>query len=119
MRSVVPPSRICRFSTALVIALAAFLSERAFAQEKIGPTDSVVVARGLTVFKEHCAICHFSESQAKKIGPGLAGIYKRAKFADGGKVDDISMEKWILNGGKNMPPFKPVLSAIQVRELIA
>ncbi len=71
------------------------------------------------MFKDRCAICHFNESQAKKIGPGLAGIYKRGKFTDGDKVDDASLAKRILNGGKNMPPFKPVLSATQVRDLVA
>jgi mono/diheme cytochrome c family protein len=116
---VAQPFRIRRFAAGLVIALAAVFSPGAFPQVKIGPTDSAVIARGLIVYKDRCAICHFSESQAKKIGPGLAGIYKRGKFTDGGKVDDASMEKWILSGGKNMPPFKPLLNAIQVRDLIA
>lgn len=113
-----PPFRIYRFAAGLVITLAVF-SAGASAQVKISPTDSAVISRGLIAYKNRCAICHFSESQAKKIGPGLAGTYKRGKFTDGGKVDDASMEKWILNGGKNMPPFKSVLNAIQVRDLIA
>ncbi len=113
-----PPFRIYRFAAGLVIAMAAVFSAGPFAQVKMGPTDSAMTARGLIVYKDRCAICHFNESQAKKIGPGLAGIYKRGKFTDGGKVDDAAMEKWILNGGKNMPPFKSVLNPTQVRDLI-
>jgi mono/diheme cytochrome c family protein len=80
--------------------------------------ERAAIARGLVVYKDRCAICHFSESDAKKIGPGLGGIYKREKFTGGGKVDDASMEKWILNGGKNMPPFKSVINPNQARDLI-
>ena len=114
-----PQFRIYRFAAGLLIALPAVFLRGASAQVKIGPTDSAVIARGSIVYKDRCAICHFSESQAKKIGPGLAGIYKRGKFTDGRKLDDAAMEKWILNGGKNMPPFKSVLNTIQVRDLTA
>jgi mono/diheme cytochrome c family protein len=81
--------------------------------------ESAAIARGLGVYKERCAICHFSESDAKKIGPGLKAIYKRGKFPDGGKVNDASMEKWILSGGKDMPPFQQVLNPNQIHDLIA
>lgn len=78
-----------------------------------------MVARGKIVYRERCEICHFSESEALKVGPGLKGIYKRGKYANGSKVDDASMEKWILDGGKNMPPFKGVLNPHQISDLIA
>ena len=81
--------------------------------------ESSPIARGLVVYKDRCAICHFSESDAKKIGPGLKGIYKRGKFPDGGKVNDTSLEKWILSGGKDMPPFQQVLNPNQIHDLIA
>jgi mono/diheme cytochrome c family protein len=77
------------------------------------------IARGLLLYKDRCAICHFSKSDAKKIGPGLKGISERGKYSAGGKVDDASMEKWILNGGKDMPPFRSELSASQIRDLLA
>jgi len=98
--------------------------EKAPSREKtsrdlVPSADASTVARGAIVYKDRCGICHFSASDARKIGPGLGGIYKRGKFADGSKVDDASMEKWILNGGKDMPPFQPVLNPNQVRDLIA
>ncbi len=77
------------------------------------------IARGRTVYQQRCEICHFSVSEAKKIGPGLKGTYKRGKFADGRRVDDASMEKWIVEGGKDMPPFKGLLNPSQTRDLLA
>ena len=81
--------------------------------------ESAAIARGLGVYKDRCAICHFSESDAKKVGPGMKDIYKRWKFPDVGKVNDASMEKWILNGGKDMPPFPQVINLNQIHDLIA
>jgi cytochrome c len=122
--------RIERLSIALVFACATIISSQMLAQVKPSSNKKAIndslpaggpasVARGQIVYKDRCAICHFSESEVKKIGPGLKGIYKRARFTDGGKVEDATVENRILNGGKDMPPFKPVLNASQVRDLIA
>jgi cytochrome c len=122
--------RIDRLFIGLVLAWAAIFSVDSFAQ--VGPStnkkanneslpagESATAARGLIVYKDRCAICHFSESSARKIGPGLKGIYKRGKFTDGAKVDDAAVENRILNGGKDMPPSKSVVSPGQIRDLIA
>src|ERR1700674_2014040 len=77
------------------------------------------ITRGRAVYQQRCEICHFSASEAKKMGPGLKGIYKRGKFADGNRVDDASMEKWIVEGGKDMPPFKGILNPTQIRDLLS
>jgi len=75
-------------------------------------------ARGKGLYDARCEICHFSASTAKKIGPGLKGIGTRGKFADGSKVDDDKLRRWIVKGGKNMPGFAD-LNADEVRDLIA
>ncbi len=51
--------------------------------------NSATVAAGKAIFEQRCAICHYSESTAKKMGAGLKGLYSRGKFAAGGKVDDL------------------------------
>jgi mono/diheme cytochrome c family protein len=129
MRPVAQQFRIHHLAVALTLAFATICSASALAQVKppsnkkanndsLSGGEPAAIARGLIVYKDRCSICHFSESDAKKIGPGLKGIYKRVKFADGGKVDDAAVESRILNGGKDMPPFKPVLNPSQVRDLI-
>ncbi|HEV8385267.1 MAG TPA: cytochrome c [Candidatus Acidoferrales bacterium] len=75
--------------------------------------------KGKAVFEEQCAICHFSASNEKKIGPGLKAIYRTGKFANGKKVDDASMRAWIENGGVDMPSFKDSLTAQQIADLLA
>jgi len=76
------------------------------------------VEKGKTVFDSKCAICHFSASAAKKIGPSMKGLAKRGTYADGKTVDDVSLRAWIEKGGKNMPGLKESLTAEQVRDLI-
>src|SRR5579862_4932834 len=59
---------------------------------------AAVVDAGRIVFDQRCEICHFSESTAKKIGPGLKGLFARARFADGAKVNDASVAGIIDEG---------------------
>jgi mono/diheme cytochrome c family protein len=77
------------------------------------------VSSGKTTFEQRCAICHYAESPAQKIGPGLAGLYTRRKLADGKRVDDANLARGIQSGGKNMPGFKDALKPNQIRDLIA
>jgi cytochrome c len=74
---------------------------------------------GKELFRQHCASCHFTETTAQKIGPGLKGLYPRLTFSDGKKVTDASLTKWIEAGGKNMPGFKETIKPEQIRELIS
>jgi mono/diheme cytochrome c family protein len=76
-------------------------------------------ASGKDLFNQHCASCHFAETTAQKIGPGLKGLYKRLTFADGKKVTDATVTRWIEAGGKDMPGFKEALKPEQIRALIS
>jgi len=80
--------------------------------------ESAGNARGQALFNERCAICHYDQSAAQKMGPGLKGLYARGKFADGEKVADASMAVWIEKGGKDMPGLKDVLKPAEIRTLI-
>ena len=78
-----------------------------------------VIARGKEVFDKKCGICHFADSDAKKIGPGLKGIGKRGTFTvNNNKVTDESLKTWIENGDSLMPPFKDVLDEAQIKDVI-
>jgi cytochrome c2 len=114
---------------ALIISAALLVASLVWAQadEKVAPPKKSTAAtaakgdprRGKKAFEEWCEICHYVENTEKKIGPGLKGIYRRGKFADGKKVEDTSMRAWIENGGKDMPSFKDSLTAQQIADLIA
>jgi mono/diheme cytochrome c family protein len=77
-------------------------------------------AKGKEVFDQKCSICHFADSDAKKIGPGLKGISKRGTFTvNNNKVTDENLKSWIENGDTLMPPFKDVLDEQQIKDIIA
>ncbi len=98
---------------------AAILAGSTPAQKPGEKAPAADAAKGKTIYKESCAICHYPEAEAMKMAPGLKGIYKKGKYADGKKVDDASMRLWIEKGGPKMPPFKETLSAQQIADLIA
>jgi len=116
-------------SNNLFIGIAALgLCGLAFAQEppakKAGPggagKNSAAAARGKEIFEQKCAVCHYADSDAKKIGPGLKGISKRGTFTvNNNKVTDETLKTWIENGDTLMPPFKEVLEAPQIKDVIA
>ena len=82
--------------------------------------DSAAVGRGKDVFDKKCSICHYPDSDAKKIGPGLKGLAKRGTFTvNSNKVTDETLKTWIENGDSLMPPFKDVLDEQQIKDLIA
>ena|ERR1051325_10711623 len=76
--------------------------------------------RGKQVFEQKCAMCHFADSDQKKIGPGLKGISKRGTFSvNGNKVTAESLRTWIENGDSQMPGMKDSLDAAQIRDVVA
>ena len=91
----------------------------------LGSTDkansnSAAVGRGKTVFQQKCSVCHYDNSEQKKIGPGLKGLAKRGTFSvNGNKISDESLKAWIENGDQLMPPFKDVLEPGQIKDVIA
>src|ERR1700753_3502209 len=82
--------------------------------------SSAAVERGKEVFDKKCSVCHYADSDAKKIGPGLKGIGKRGTFTvNNNKVTDESLKTWIENGDTMMPPFKDVLEPAQIKDVVA
>jgi mono/diheme cytochrome c family protein len=85
-----------------------------------GGSKAAAVARGKEVFEKKCGLCHFADSDAKKIGPGLKGISKRGTFTvNNNKVTDESLRTWIENGDSLMPPFKDTLEEAQIKDVVA
>jgi mono/diheme cytochrome c family protein len=87
---------------------------------KTAAPNAAAVARGKTVFQQKCSVCHYDNSDQKKIGPGLKGLSKRGTFSvNGNKITDESLKAWIENGDQLMPPFKDVLEAGQIKDVIS
>ena len=85
-----------------------------------GGANAAAVARGKDLFQQKCALCHYDTSDQKKIGPGLKGLNKRGTFTvNGNKVTDENLKSWIENGDQLMPPFKDVLEAGQIKDVVA
>jgi mono/diheme cytochrome c family protein len=115
-------------SNHLMVGVAALgLCGFAFAQEppakKTNPggagKTSAAATRGKEIFEQKCAVCHYADSDAKKIGPGLKGISKRGTFTvNNNKVTDETLKTWIENGDTLMPPFKEVLEAPQIKDVV-
>ena len=77
-------------------------------------------AKGKEVFEKKCAMCHFADSDQKKIGPGLKGISKRGTFTvNGNKVTSESLKTWIENGDSLMPGMKESLEPAQIKDVVA
>ena len=77
-------------------------------------------ARGKDVFEKKCAMCHFADSDQKKIGPGLKGISKRGTFSvNGNKVTTEALRTWIENGDSLMPGMKDSLEPEQIKDVVA
>lgn len=76
-------------------------------------------AKGKEVFDGNCAVCHNADSTEKKMGPGLKGLFKRAKLANGKSVSDATVLEQINAGGNGMPPYKDLLTDAQKDDLMA
>ena len=97
---------------AIAIALIAG-SVQAYAQAK---GDA---AKGKEVF-EQCSVCHNADSAERKMGPGLKGLYKKAKMDSNGKAPtDANVQGKIDEGGNGMPAYKDMLSADEKANLLA
>jgi cytochrome c2 len=74
--------------------------------------------KGKEVF-EQCAVCHNVDSDEKKMGPALKGLYKKAKLKNGKAVTDDNVKGIINSGGNGMPAYADMLSDDERKDLIA
>src|ERR1700744_3992930 len=76
-------------------------------------------AKGKGVFDQNCAVCHNADSTDVKMGPGLKGLFKKAKLANGSAVNDASVSAKVDAGGNGMPSYKDILSATEKADVLA
>jgi mono/diheme cytochrome c family protein len=68
--------------------------------------NAKVALSGRKLFETNCAACHYHDRRDKKVGPGLAGLFKSPKLPSGKAATDENVREQIVNGGDKMPPFK-------------
>jgi cytochrome c len=100
------------------VFLAAFLtfasgSLVAFAGDKKGDPE-----KGKEVFQQ-CSVCHNADSEEKKMGPGLKGLFAREKMTNGKKPTEANVREKVDEGGNGMPAYKEMLSDEEKDDLIA
>src|SRR3989440_4834874 len=75
-------------------------------------------AKGKEVF-EQCGVCHNADSEEKKMGPGLKGLFTHDKMLNGKKPTEANVKAKIDEGGNGMPAYKDMLSDTEKDDLLA
>jgi cytochrome c2 len=75
-------------------------------------------AKGKEVF-EQCGVCHNADSEEKKMGPGLKGLFTHDKMLNGKKPTEANVRAKVDEGGNGMPAYKEILSDEDKDNLIA
>jgi cytochrome c len=76
-------------------------------------------AKGKATFEDSCAVCHNADSTERKVGPGLKGLFKHDKLANGKAVNEGNVTGMINEGGNGMPPFADVLTKAEKEDIVA
>ena len=93
----------------------AVMGIRIQAQEK---RDGAAVSRGKDIFQQ-CGGCHSAETDEKKVGPSLKGLFQRSKLHNGKPVNEKNIRSRIEQGGDGMPAFSDLLSDKEKFDLIS
>jgi mono/diheme cytochrome c family protein len=75
-------------------------------------------AKGKDLF-DQCSVCHNSDSDERKMGPGLKGLFKKGKLSNGKPANEANVRAVINEGGNGMPAFADLLSDQDRDNLIA
>ena len=89
-----------------------------FALVTLAPAQKGNASKGKEVF-EQCGTCHNVDTDEKKIGPSLKGLFKRDKLKNGKKVTDDNVRDMINKGGNGMPGYADMLSDQERADVIA
>jgi mono/diheme cytochrome c family protein len=100
-----------------LLALAAGLSFT-LATKPASAADKGDAAKGKEAF-EQCAVCHNVDTDEKKMGPSLKGLFKRKTLQNGKPVNDENVLAQINAGGNGMPAYSDMLSAEDKANILA
>ncbi len=97
------------FELCLVLLLVAPLAQAA----------EVDLEKGEAVFeKQQCTVCHYSDRTEDKLGPGLKGLFQKARMNNGEGPTVESVTQVIEAGSETMPAFKELISGDDLKLLL-
>jgi len=76
-------------------------------------------AAGKQLFQKQCAVCHYADSQKKKMAPGLKGLFRKDKMENGKKPTEVNVRARIDQGGNGMPEFRNMIGQSQKDDVVA
>ena len=91
-------------------ALGCLMAAQAFAAD---------AKKGKDNFDNNCSVCHNADSTDQKVGPGLKGLFKHEKLANGKPVTEGNVTTMINEGGNGMPPFSDALTKAEKDDIVA
>ena len=94
---------------------AALTCSLAMGQDKKKAGDA---EKGKEIFTQ-CGVCHNADSDEKKMGPGLKGLFKKDKLTNGKKPTEANIRARVDEGGNGMPAYKDMLSDQEKDDLVA
>jgi cytochrome c2 len=97
------------------VIVAALMGATVRAQNNL---DRAVISRGKEIF-DQCSGCHSAETDEKKVGPSLKGLFRRSKLRNGKPVTEKNIRSRIEQGGDGMPAFSELLSDKEKIDLIS
>ena len=105
-------------SKRFAMPMASFIFISLLSAQSSQPKQAGDAAKGKTVFTQ-CAVCHDAASTTKKVGPGLKGLFSRAKLSNGKPMNEANVRAVIESGGNGMMPFRQMLTPAEKDALIA
>jgi mono/diheme cytochrome c family protein len=104
-----------------LIAVGCFAALLAAGQDKKAAKGNGAgdAAKGKDVFEANCSVCHNADSTEKKMGPGLKGLFKHDKLANGKKPTEANIKTVINDGGNGMPSYADMLTAEEKADVLA
>jgi cytochrome c2 len=90
-------------------------------QEELNPSSEIVgsVENGAAFYTAKCFSCHYADSEDKKMGPGLKGIFKKETLPYTGFPATVeNVEKQLLRPALVMPAFTKMTEQ-EMADLIA
>jgi len=61
-------------------------------------------AKGKANFESNCSVCHNADSEDRQMGPGLKGLFKHEKPANGKPVNEAKVKALITESSGAMQP---------------